>query len=178
MRVLARPAANRSQLIAMSQTDTAVRCPSAQPGMEDLQVLGVVSGWGEDARVAYVNTYVPAGDDVLASTAPLPPAQVLRLAAKCEEKRCTHFDGADCKLASRIVASLAPVSEKLPPCAIRPTCRWHIQEGAAACYRCPQIVTNEADRTEKMKAVALGDAERAIRSVAAVGAPPAPGAAL
>jgi hypothetical protein len=67
-------------------------------------------------------------------------------------ERCTHFDGTDCRLAARIVASLAPVSEKLPPYAIRPTCRWHIH-----CYRCPQIVTNEANRSDKMAAVALGE---------------------
>lgn len=133
-----------------------MRCPSAQPGMDELQVLGVVSGSGEDARVAYVNSEVVATEELLASTAPLPPAQVLRLAAKCEEKRCTHFDGTHCKLAARIVAALAPVTEKLPPCAIRPTCRWHKQEGAAACFRCPQIVTSAADRSEEMAAVALG----------------------
>jgi hypothetical protein len=140
----------------MSAADKAVLCPSAQPGMQDLQVLGVVSGSGEDARLAYVNAHVPATDELLALTAPLPPAQVLRLAAKCEEKRCTHFDGTDCKLAARIVASLAPVADKLPPCAIRPTCRWHIQEGAAACFRCPQIVTSAEDRSNEMAAVALG----------------------
>jgi hypothetical protein len=140
----------------MSAADKAVLCPSAQPGMQGLQVLGVVSGSGEDARVAYVNAHLPATDELLALTAPLPPAQVLRLAAKCEEKRCTHFDGSDCKLAARIIASLAPVSDKLPPCAIRPACRWHIQEGAAACFRCPQMVTSATDRTDKMAAVALG----------------------
>src|SRR5438270_6321236 len=129
--------------------------------MQELQVLGVVSGSGDDARVAYVNGHVAATDELLASTAPLPPSQVLRLAAKCEEKRCTHFDGTDCRLASRIVASLAPVSEKLPPCAIRPTCRWHIQEGAAACFRCPQIVTSEANRSVQMAAVALGERAQA-----------------
>jgi hypothetical protein len=129
--------------------------------MEDLQVLGVVSGSGEDARVSYVNARILATEELLAMTAPLPPAQVLRLAAKCEEKRCTHFDGTDCRLASRIVAALAPVTEKLPPCAIRPTCRWHIQEGAAACHRCPQIVTNEAERSDAMVAVALGEGARA-----------------
>jgi hypothetical protein len=141
----------------MSGADKAVLCPSAQPGMQDLQVLGVVSGSGEDARLAYVNAHVPATDELLALTAPLPPAQVLRLAAKCEEKRCTHFDGTDCKLAARIVASLAPVADKLPPCAIRPTCRWHIQEGAAACFRCPQIVTSAEDRSDVMVAVASGE---------------------
>jgi hypothetical protein len=141
----------------MSGADKAVLCPSAQPGMQDLQVLGVVSGSGEDARLAYVNAHVPATDELLALTAPLPPAQVLRLAAECEEKRCTHFDGADCKLAARIVASLAPVADKLPPCAIRPTCRWHIQEGAAACFRCPQIVTSAEDRSDVMVAVASGE---------------------
>jgi hypothetical protein len=141
----------------MSAADNAVLCPSAQPGMQDLQVLGVVSGSGKDARLAYVNAHVPATDELLALTAPLPPAQVLRLAAKCEEKRCTHFDGTDCKLAARIVASLAPVADKLPPCAIRPTCRWHIQEGAAACFRCPQIVTSAEDRSDVMVAVASGE---------------------
>jgi hypothetical protein len=141
----------------MSGADKAVLCPSAQPGMQDLQVLGVVSGSGEDARLAYVNAHVPATDELLALTAPVPPAQVLRLAAKCEEKRCTHFDGTDCKLAARIVASLAPVADKLPPCAIRPTCRWHIQEGAAACFRCPQIVTSAEDRSDVMVAVASGE---------------------
>jgi hypothetical protein len=149
----------------MSAADKAVLCPSAQPGMQDLQVLGVVSGSGEDARLAYVNAHVPATDELLALTAPLPPAQVLRLAAKCEEKRCTHFDGTDCKLAARIVASLAPVADKLPPCAIRPTCRWHIQEGAAACFRCPQIVTNAEDRNEQMAAVALGERARTSASI-------------
>jgi len=126
----------------MSSTDNAVRCPSAQPGMEELQVLGVVSGSGEDARVAYVNAHVPATEEVLGLAAPLPPAQVLRLAAKCEEKRCTHFDGTDCKLAARIVASLAPVADKLPPCAIRPTCRWHISG------RCCRLLSLSADRHE------------------------------
>jgi hypothetical protein len=133
--------------------------------MQDLQVLGVVSGSGEDARLAYVNAHLPATDELLALTAPLPPAQVLRLAAKCEEKRCTHFDGTDCKLAARIVASLAPVADKLPPCAIRPTCRWHIQEGAAACFRCPQIVTSAEDRSEQMAAVALGEHARTSASI-------------
>jgi hypothetical protein len=149
----------------MSAADKAVLCPSAQPGMQDLQVLGVVSGSGEDARLAYVNAHLPATDELLALTAPLPPAQVLRLAAKCEEKRCTHFDGTDCKLAARIVASLAPVADKLPPCAIRPTCRWHIQEGAAACFRCPQIVTSAEDRSEQMAAVALGEHARTSASI-------------
>jgi hypothetical protein len=149
----------------MSAADKAVLCPSAQPGMQDLQVLGVVSGSGEDARLAYVNAHVPATDELLALTAPLPPAQVVRLAAKCEEKRCTHFDGTDCKLAARIVASLAPVADKLPPCAIRPTCRWHIQEGAAACFRCPQIVTSAEDRSEQMAAVALGEHARTSASI-------------
>ncbi|MEA2833386.1 MAG: hypothetical protein QOG66_1588, partial [Methylobacteriaceae bacterium] len=50
----------------MSAADKAVLCPSAQPGMQDLQVLGVVSGSGEDARLAYVNAHVPATDELLA----------------------------------------------------------------------------------------------------------------
>jgi hypothetical protein len=61
--------------------------------------------------------------------------------ATCESSRCTHFDGARCRLATRIIASLPEVTERLPPCTIRPSCRWHQQEGGAACRRCPQVVT-------------------------------------
>ena len=108
-------------------------------------MLGVVSGSGEDARVAYA-TPMSRDGRVARPDRALAAGAMLRLAAKCEEKRCTHFDGTDGRLAARI-SSLAAVSQKLPPYAIRPTCRWHIH-----CYRCPQIVTNEANRSDKMAA--------------------------
>jgi hypothetical protein len=81
-------------------------------------------------------------------SAPLPPTRVIRFAAGCQEGACSHFDGHDCRLASRIVALLDPVVAALPPCPIRADCRWWRQEGRAACSRCPQIITETVDPPE------------------------------
>lgn len=141
-----------------NESDPAVlRCPSAQPGMADAEILGVVEGVGDGARVAYVNAHVAASDDILALAAPLAPTEVYRLSARCEERRCTHFDGARCQLAVRIVERLPEVAAWLPPCAIRPICRWFQQEGRSACLRCPQIVTTNANANDLIADVAGGD---------------------
>lgn len=82
--------------------------------------------------------------------------RVFRIAATCEERRCSHFDGTDCGLAKRIVSGLAPVTQALPPCRIRSGCRWFGQEGRDACLRCPQVVTDVGSCDTAMAAVALG----------------------
>jgi hypothetical protein len=122
--------------------------------MAEPQVLGVVSGSAEAPRVAYLNAHVPATPEILAMAGPVEPTRVLRLAARCEETKCTHFDGARCQLAARIVAMLPEVVETLPPCAIRPTCRWYAEEGRPACLRCPQIVTLSLQADERLEQVA------------------------
>jgi hypothetical protein len=120
-------------------------CPSAQPGMDNCRVLGVVQQNGAAPRLAYLNELLPATDDVLAMSAPLKPTEIYRLAATCAEHKCPHFDGADCRLATRIVQILPAVVEALPPCTIRKDCRWYSQEGAAACRRCPEVTTVSYD---------------------------------
>ena len=122
--------------------------------MDDARILGVVSHADGAPRLAYLNERIAATPDILATSAPLEHGEVFRLAGRCEEKRCKHFDGAQCQLASRIVEGLLPVTDRLPPCSIRPTCRWHQQEGADACYRCPQIVTLNPRATETLRQVA------------------------
>jgi hypothetical protein len=131
-----------------------LRCPSAQPEMPDAQILGVVRGDTEERRIAYLNEFVPATADILAQAAPAIPGEVFRLAARCETGKCTHFDGERCQLAVRIVDMLSPVTEQLPPCTIRKTCRWYAQEGRAACLRCPQVVTANNEDDEVIRRVA------------------------
>ena len=120
-------------------------CPSAQPGMEQCRVLGVVQRNGPTPVLQYLNEHLPATDEVLAMAAPLKPTEVFRLAATCAEHRCPHFDGADCQLATRIVQILPAVVTTLPPCIIRQECRWYSQEGGAACRRCPEVTTVNYD---------------------------------
>lgn len=120
-------------------------CPSSQPGMDACRVLGVVQQDGPEPVLHYLNECLPATPDVLALSAPLKPTEVFRLAATCAEHRCPHYDGADCRLATRIVQILPAVVDSLPPCIIRKDCRWYSQEGGAACQRCPQITTVSYD---------------------------------
>jgi hypothetical protein len=116
-------------------------CPSAQPGMENCKVLGVVQQDGPKPMLLYLNQPLPATPDVLALAAPLKPTEVFRLSATCAEHGCPHFDGADCQLATRVVRMLPAAVDALPPCIIRKDCRWYSQEGGAACRRCPEITT-------------------------------------
>jgi hypothetical protein len=128
-------------------------CPSAQPGMDQCRVLGVVRHDAPRPLVVYLNQPLAATPDVLAMAAPLKPTEVFRLAATCAEHRCPHFDGADCQLATRIVNMLPAAVDSLPPCLIRKECRWYTQEGEAACRRCPAITTVTYDLSEQTRQV-------------------------
>jgi hypothetical protein len=116
-------------------------CPSAQPNMPGSIVFGIVSGTVDEPQVAYLTQLLPVTDDVIALTAPVTPTEVFRFAAPCAGNACSHFDGAKCRLAQRVAANLEPAVSGLPPCRLRPQCRWWQQEGKAACLRCPQVVT-------------------------------------
>jgi len=113
--------------------------------MDNCRVLEVVQRDGPTPRLVYLNEILPASDEVLALSAPLKPTEVYRLAATCAEHKCPHFDGADCRLATRVVQILPAVVDALPPCTIRKDCRWYSQEGGAACRRCPEITTVSYD---------------------------------
>lgn len=96
------------------RVDEALKCPSAPPGIGDAQILGVVSRQGEVPRLAYLDEPLAATPDVLALAAPVAGAEVLRLSARCEEKKRTHFDGARCQLAVPIARMLPKVVGSLP----------------------------------------------------------------
>lgn len=126
-------------------------CPSAQPEMRDARLLGVVGGTADAPMLAYLNEPVEVSEEVLALAAGAThPADVMRFAARCEESKCCHFDGANCNLATRIVQILPAVVEALPACLIRAECRWYRQEGRPACLRCPQVVTRNHAPDEDM----------------------------
>ena|SRR5215831_4585429 len=128
-------------------------CPSAQPGMERCSVLGVVRQEGPAPTLQYLNQLLPATPSILAMAAPLKPTEVFRLAATCAEHKCPHFDGTDCRLATRVVQILPAVVDSLPPCVIRKECRWYSQEGGAACRRCPEITTVSYDLSPQVREV-------------------------
>jgi hypothetical protein len=138
----------------MDRVSAGTACPSAQPDMENCRVFGVRHPTPDGPQTAYLDQAIAATPEVVAMAAPAPPTEVLRLAATCEESRCVHFDGTDCRLASRIVTLLPPVVSVLPRCAIRAECRWFHQEGRAACLRCPQVVTELPDASPALRLAA------------------------
>lgn len=143
----------------MSQETGGVSCPSAQPDMDGARVFGVLTGTPEEPRVAYLKQHAVVDNAMLARLGSIPPTQVFRFAARCEESRCIHFDGARCSLAQRIVEKLEPVVDVLPACLIRPTCRWYSEQGGEACRRCPQVVTMIPKADDKLNEAALPPAK-------------------
>jgi hypothetical protein len=142
----------------LSDTDL-IRCPSAQPST-DAVVIGVVTGAPDQRRIGYLTEPQPVTEEILALSGPAAPAQIFRMASPCMGDGCKHFSGGNCSLVKRIVASFDPVVSGLPPCQIRPTCRWFRQEGRSACLRCPQVVTNSYDATDLLRQVADPEAAR------------------
>jgi hypothetical protein len=141
-------ASRRAAVSARASRAAGLLCPSASADAEEGVVIGIVRGTADAPRVAYLEAPVPVTPEILARTAPAPPNQVLRIAARCAEGACGHYDGTDCTLARRIVARLDPVVDRPPPCAIRPVCRWWRQEGKAACARCPEVATQSRGASE------------------------------
>ena len=121
--------------------------------MDRCTVLGVVRRDSPSPTLEYLREPLPATPEILAMAAPLKATEVFRLSATCAEHRCPHFDGADCRLAARVVRILPAVVDALPPCIIRRECRWYAQEGGAACKRCPEITTVTYDLSAETREV-------------------------
>src|SRR5574338_384666 len=129
-------------------------CPSANPDWAGARVFAVVGGTPAEPRAAYLDQTRPITAELLALAGPTDPAEVFRAAAPCAGGVCMHFDSRDqaCGLARKTVRLVPVVVNRLPRCAIRADCQWWRQEGAAACRRCPQVVTLNPMASEEMRA--------------------------
>jgi hypothetical protein len=123
--------------------------------MDGCVAFGAVCGTVESPQLAHFAEPLPVTQDLLALSHPVKPTEVFRFAAPCAGDACRHFDGRDCNLVTRVVQILPAATTSLPPCTIRPECRWWQQEGKAACLRCPQIVTELYEPSESMLRAAL-----------------------
>jgi len=133
-------------------SDSALLCPSAQPHVPGAAVHGVVDS--ATGRIAYLEARVPVTPELLASTSPMLPTQVLRVSAPCQEESCAHFANSTCTLGERLVSILPASEQTIVRCAIRVSCRWFHEQGKAACLRCDLIVTDEYTRNTALDSVA------------------------
>lgn len=129
-------------------------CPSGQPDLPNPRLFALATGTEAEPRLAWLEEAVPVTPELLAQTGDLEPQRIFRIAVTCQESRCVHFDGINCKLAGRIAHGLPEATEKLPRCAIRAHCRWFFQEGSGACKRCPHVLTHTYNPPEAIKLVA------------------------
>jgi hypothetical protein len=139
---------------APARQETPPYCPSAQPSIEGAFAFGVMGGTAGERRVGYLTERVPVTDELLAMTAPVKPAEVFRFAAPCAGGACQHYDGHDCRLATKLVQLTPAVTRALPACTLRPDCRWWRQEGKAACMVCPAVKTEAYTLTDEQRRAA------------------------
>jgi hypothetical protein len=131
-------------------------CPSAPPSADESVLIGVVTGAPGQARVVPTARPMPVTHELLQMAEPVRPSEVFRFAAACRDEQCVHFKNNACQLAARSVHLLEAVSEELPPCPIRPKCRWFRQEGPAICKRCPQVITDQFRPADHMLEIVYG----------------------
>jgi len=115
--------------------------------MPNAVVLGVVRELNGSSFVHHLAEPQPVTPAVLALAGDAPTGQVFRFAAECATEACAHFDGEKCRLATKLVRSSLDKVRTLPPCRIRKDCRWYTQEGNAACFICPLILSETATPT-------------------------------
>ena len=131
-------------------------CPSAAADWEGAQLLGVVEGEPGAPRRKYVKPR-PGSPPIRARVPPeLRPEEVFRVTAPCRGTGCPQFAGGRCGVARAAARHLQEVEERaLPACTLRPDCRWWVDEGVAACRRCPTVVTADTARAGTAYAAAI-----------------------
>jgi hypothetical protein len=119
--------------------DAPMYCPGAQPEMDGAVAFGVIGAIASEPPVSYLSALQPAGE-LLCLSGPMRATEVFRFGAPCVEGGCQHFGAGTCQLAERLSASLPTAVQQLPPCRLRPVCRWWREQGENACLRCPGVL--------------------------------------
>lgn len=142
----------------MTRDDKDYTCPSAQPDSPDARIFGVVLGDVDEPRVAYLEKGVEVSAETLEAVAHVAPTRVLRFAGKCANGACAQFRNGGCSLGTNILRKLDAVTDKIPACTIRATCRWFAENGPEVCLRCSQVVTTVREDNAALRPLALGQA--------------------
>lgn len=109
-------------------------------------LIGVVKA---DGRVANLLTPLEVGLDFIESGRKHGSLEArFRFSSPCQESHCGHWAGHECGLIAHLEQAAAEIGcagehQSLPPCAIRPQCRWWQQRGRNACAVCPVVVTDQ-----------------------------------
>ncbi len=122
--------------------------------MPGARVIGVVRHDHETPEVDYLEEPLEVTPELLEMAAPLPPTEIFRFAANCQQGACAHWAESECSLVERMVELIPATSLMLPRCAARSTCQWFAQRRGAACRVCPLVVTQNEAPSSEMRAAA------------------------
>ena len=128
---------SRNHTPAGADTPAALTCPSSHCAPGNL-LIGIVSG---DGAIVPVRPPLPVDEtfvDGARQASERPPEARFRFAGRCVTSSCRQWTGSRCSIGD-IVAASRPDPEPLQPCVIRPTCRWWLQNGPAACHGCTLV---------------------------------------
>lgn len=128
------------------QESESIMCPShrCKPGSK---LLGVRQ---EDGTVSILPEAL-AIDEVFIERAKgheMSPEKRFRFTNKCIEGGCQQWNGKGCVVADRMVEYInqIAVTEDVPRCSIRNTCRWFYQKGSDACKICSYVLTEITEK--------------------------------
>jgi hypothetical protein len=126
----------------MPREDLDFSCPSAPPDSEDAKVFGVVLGDIDEPRVAYLERGTSVPEDLIANASDVVSlTRIFRFSGKCVNGACAQFKDGQCRLGADVAAKMDAVTDRIPACTIRATCRWFAENGPEVCLRCPRVVT-------------------------------------
>ncbi len=113
-------------------------CPSFAPDGPGIgRAFAVIDGPAEAPVARALPETLPVDEALFERAAPHHPSELFRIAATCEASSCKNHRDGRCRLGAMIATAEPPT--RLAPCAIRPQCRWWLQEGPRACGGCPSL---------------------------------------
>jgi len=117
-------------------------CPSArcEPGA---LLLGIVLPNG---RIGYSRERIAVDDEfVQIARRGRAPERRFRFSSPCVQNACKQWSAGRCGVIDEAVAEFesSQAAQPLPQCAIRPSCRWFLQNGTMACNVCPLVITDQ-----------------------------------
>jgi hypothetical protein len=125
----------------LKAADPGVTCPSSTCTPGNL-LLGIVRPNG---HVAALRNPIPIDKAFVDKASEVRRAAEMRFrfAGPCVTTACQHWTGARCEVSDAVTRTVTATSEQPfepTPCAIRSSCRWWSQNGAAACRACSFVV--------------------------------------
>ncbi|MFJ9611940.1 hypothetical protein ACIRS1_36970 [Kitasatospora sp. NPDC101176] len=127
---------------------TGATCPSSTCSPGHL-LLGIVRPDGTVAALRQPITVDAEFAERAAAPGRRPAESRFRFAGPCVGAACRQWEDERCSLGDALAqagreSGAADTDAPLPPCAIRPTCRWWLQGGPAACHVCTRVVHTAA----------------------------------